>query len=177
MPFTPFHMGVAMMVKPAVGSRFSVISFGVAQVLMDVEPGIGMLRDADVLHGYSHTLPGAVVIGLLATWVASWISGGLLRRWNREFRRLPMRWLQVPEGVSIQALLAGAWVGTFSHLVLDGLLHHDIRPLWPLASGNPFMGLIGHDELYLTCALAIVLGALVWLIQQWRRAEKRSPWI
>ncbi len=177
MPFTPFHMGVAMLVKPAAGSGFSVISFGLAQVFMDIEPGIGMLRDADVLHGYSHTLAGALLIGFLAAWVASWISGWILRRWNRGFRSSSVRWMQVPEGTSTQALLAGAWIGSFSHLVLDGLIHHDIRPLWPMSSGNPFANLIGHDEVYLACALAIGFGALAWLIVQWRRSRRSSPWL
>ena len=30
MPFTPFHMGAALLVKPAFNRRFSVIAFGVA---------------------------------------------------------------------------------------------------------------------------------------------------
>lgn len=174
MPFTPFHMGVAMLVKPAAGARFSIISFGLAQVLMDIEPGLGMLRDADVLHGYSHTLPGALLIGMLAAWLASWISGSLLRRWNREFQAMRWHWLQVPVGVSNGAVLLGAWVGSFSHLVLDGLIHHDIRPLWPLTSINPLANRVGHDAVYLGCALGMALGAVLWLLRQWKQHPKTT---
>ena len=43
MPFTPFHMGAALIVKPVSGSRFSVLTFALAQIAMDIEPGVGML--------------------------------------------------------------------------------------------------------------------------------------
>ena len=62
MPFTPFHLGAAMLVKPAAGSRFSVISFGLAQIVIDIEPGIGMLRGTETLHGASHTVIGAIPV-------------------------------------------------------------------------------------------------------------------
>jgi hypothetical protein len=32
MPFTPFHMGAALMVKPGLNRHFSVITFGITQV-------------------------------------------------------------------------------------------------------------------------------------------------
>ena len=34
MPFTPFHMGAALFVKPALNRYFSVITFGIAQITM-----------------------------------------------------------------------------------------------------------------------------------------------
>lgn len=66
MPFTPFHMGAALIVKPGLNRTFSVITFGLAQVAMDIEPGVGMLTGADVLHGPTHTILGALVIAYLA---------------------------------------------------------------------------------------------------------------
>jgi hypothetical protein len=42
MPFTPFHMGAALIVKPVTDLRFSLLTFTVAQVAMDIEPGIAM---------------------------------------------------------------------------------------------------------------------------------------
>ena len=47
--------------------RSSLISFGVAQVLMDIEPGVRMIVGRGDLHGWSHTLVGAIPIGALAT--------------------------------------------------------------------------------------------------------------
>lgn len=40
-PFTPFHMSAALLVKSAPRSRFSIIGFGLAQIAIDIKPGIG----------------------------------------------------------------------------------------------------------------------------------------
>jgi hypothetical protein len=55
-------MGEGLMVKPGSKRSFSLITLGIVQVTMDIEPGIGMLRGADVLHGPTHTIIGALVI-------------------------------------------------------------------------------------------------------------------
>jgi hypothetical protein len=38
MPFTPLHMGPGLAIKALAGHRFSILTFGIAQVAMDVEP-------------------------------------------------------------------------------------------------------------------------------------------
>lgn len=58
MPFTPFHMGAGLALKAVAGRHFSVLTFGIAQVAMDIEPLVGMLRGAAVLHGPTHTYFG-----------------------------------------------------------------------------------------------------------------------
>ncbi|MGR9013877.1 MAG: DUF4184 family protein [Gammaproteobacteria bacterium] len=80
MPFTPFHMGAALIVKPAAQRHFSVIAFGVAQIAMDIEPLIGMLKNSENLHGHTHTFIGALVIGLLVALVTAYICRPILRR-------------------------------------------------------------------------------------------------
>ena len=64
MPFTPFHMGAGLALKAMAGRHFSVLTFGMAQVAMDIEPLVGMLRGAALLHGPTHTYLGAVPIAL-----------------------------------------------------------------------------------------------------------------
>lgn len=86
MPFTPFHMGPGLAVKALGGRHFSVLVFGIAQVAMDIEPGIGMLRGADVLHGWTHSYAGATVIGLLVLLLAPPLCRPILRRWNAELQ-------------------------------------------------------------------------------------------
>ena len=94
MPFTPFHMGVGLAAKAVGGRHFSVLTFGIAQVAMDIEPLIGMLRQSPVLHGPTHTYLGAVPIALVAAALTPWLCGPLLRRWNHEVVHYGMPWLQ-----------------------------------------------------------------------------------
>lgn len=169
MPFTPFHLGAAMLVKPAAGSRFSVISFGLAQIVIDIEPGIGMLRGTETLHGASHTVIGAILIALAVSWVSPWLSSRLVRRWNQEARHYQLDWLAEPVSASKSAATAGAFFGTFSHIGLDCLMHHDIHPLMPFSSANPLIGLVSHDAVYQLCLLMGVLGTVAWLLLKWSR--------
>jgi membrane-bound metal-dependent hydrolase YbcI (DUF457 family) len=167
MPFTPFHMGAALIVKPGLNRNISVITFGLAQVAMDIEPGVGMLTGADVLHGPTHTLLGALVIAYLVMLIAPAVSNYLLRKWNKEVTHHRLTWLVQPETTSKAAVAVGALFGTLSHVVLDSLMHHDIHPLLPFSNANPLMGLVSHDGVYQLCAIAGVIGAVAWVVMQW----------
>lgn len=178
LPFTPFHMGAGLVVKPGMDRNFSVISFGIAQVAMDVEPGIGMLTGAAVLHGPSHTVLGALVIACLVMLVAPWVCNLLLRRWNKEVTHYGWTWWVQAETPPKKAVVLGAFFGTLSHVALDSLMHDDIQPLLPFSGSNPLLGLVTYDAVYQACVVASVLGAAAWLSIQWtgrnRRADDRQ---
>ena len=120
MPFTPLHMGPALLLKAGADRRFSLFAFGCAQILMDIEPLLGLIRHAPILHGRTHTLAWALPIGLGAALLARLLRGVVLRRWNREVSHYRLRWLSVPVSCSWGMLLWGGLLGTYSHLLLDG---------------------------------------------------------
>ena len=47
MPFTPRHLGPGFAIKALAGRHFSLLTFGVAQVTMDIEPLVGLIRGAN----------------------------------------------------------------------------------------------------------------------------------
>ncbi len=153
MPFTPFHLGAGAAFKALGGRRVSFMVFGGTQVLMDLEPGYKLLTGGTQLHGPSHTLAGALVIGLLAAVIGKPISEFAFRVGGR------------PDvTISWQAALAGALLGSFSHVLLDAVMHADMRPWWPVGEGNALLGWFPIGELHLYCVLLGVIGALgVWL--------------
>lgn len=167
MPFTPLHMGPGMWVKALAGRHFSVLTFGIAQVAMDIEPLAGMLRGAAVLHGATHTYLAALLIGALVALVAPPLASLLLRRWNRG---LPpqLAWLAAPEAMTPVAVLTGAFGGTLSHVLLDSLMHSDMAPLAPWSNANALLGALSIDALNLCCLVAGLLGLSVWLAATWR---------
>ncbi len=142
-------MGAALIVKPALKYRFSVITFGIAQVVMDVEPGIRMWTNSDMLHGPTHTILGALIMAFLVILIAPSICNYLLTKWNKEVFYYSQPWLVHSQPVPKTAVTIGAFFGTLSHVVLDSLIHPDIRPLSPFSQANPFMDLITHDGVYL----------------------------
>lgn len=172
MPFTPFHIGAAFLVKPVLNRCLSVITFGIAQVAMDIEPGVRILFGADVVHGPTHSILGALIVAGLVLWIAPGVCNYLQEKWSKEVIYYRKSWHVRSGGVSKGAVVVGAFFGTLSHVVLDSLIHRDIHPLSPFSQANPFMGLITHDAVYQACAIAGVLGCAVWSIINWARASQ-----
>jgi len=150
MPFTPFHLGPGALFKALGWRHFSFMVFGGAQLLMDIEPLVGILRGSAVLHGYTHTLLGALVIGTIAGLIGRPVSLFFLRLHSVPHH--PFTWT---------ASFAGAYVGTFSHIGLDALMHADMNPWWPFVPGNPMLGSVALGWLHLGCLIAGVLGCIL----------------
>lgn len=162
-------MGAVLAVKPYLNHRISLIVFGIAQIAMDLEPGIRMLVGADdALHGITHTVLGAIFIAYCVVLVAPRVRLLIVRRWNKEAIHYKQQWLIQSEVLSRGSTVAGAMFGTLSHVALDSLVHHDIQPLFPFSRANPTLGLLSHDNVYLLCFLAAALGMIAWGIVRWR---------
>ena len=173
MPFTPFHLGPGLAVKAAIGKRFSLLCFAAAQVLIDVEPLVGLLRGAAVLHGHSHSYVGASLIGLLVMLLARPTSRLVAGLWNRQLTRRGCRRLQISGPVGLLPATTGAFVGSYSHVVLDSVMHRDMTPLWPWSAANALLGLIPLGQLHLLCVLAGMVGLLAWSLL--RLADGHRP--
>ena len=127
--------------------------FGGAQVLMDTEPLVRIYLGTPILHGYTHTIGGALLIGAAAAIIGKPISEFVLSR--LEIPHYPLSWL---------ASCIGAFVGTFSHIVLDAIMHSDMHPWWPLTSNNTLLGYIPLWDLHIMCLGLGLIGAFgVWL--------------
>ncbi|MGJ0223521.1 DUF4184 family protein [Streptococcus pyogenes] len=171
MPFTPFHMGVAMVAKPLLRGHFSVLTFGLAQIAMDLEPLVGMLRNSDVLHGWSHTVLGALLIGIAVALTAPFVLGPMVRILHHKASENRLGWVLHSGPPSQVAVWAGALTGTLSHVALDALIHHDMLPFAPFSQGRPLLQAIEHDAVYLLCAAAGAIGMAVWVVMRWRRGS------
>lgn len=169
MPFTPFHMGIGLAIKPLAGRHFSVLTFGVAQVAMDIEPLIGMLHGSAVLHGPSHTYLGAIGIGLLVALLARWICPPMLRRWNTEILHYRLAWLHESGNWTTRTFLLSALAGTLSHVVLDSVMHLDMAPWAPWSKANGLYSAVSLSFLHWACTVGIFAGSMGWIAMKWFR--------
>ena len=147
MPFTPFHLGPGTLFKAIGGERFSFIIFGGSQVLMDVEPLVRMIRGDTLLHGMSHTVAGAFVVAVASAVVGRPMSNALLQ--HSGISDHPIGWI---------VALVSAFVGTYSHIGLDAMMHGDMNPLWPIVYGNKLLGVILAETLHVLCLVSGFLG-------------------
>lgn len=162
MPFTPLHMGPGIVVKAALQSCFSLIVFGWSQIVIDIQPLVVMLTDKGELHGFSHTFLGATLIGLFCGFTGKHLAE-LVLRIIREPKYLPMGW---------RVSVASAFIGTYSHIFIDSIMHTDVFPLSPFSTESPLHGIISIEALHIWCLASAAVGSLVYFVVQRVKCKK-----
>lgn len=152
MPVTPLHLGIGACCKAVGQHRFSFMIFAGTQVLMDIEPLLGLIYDWQYLHLYTHNFIGAVLIGSIALLIGKPISQWVLRsilnykNWN----------------ISWRTAAISAYIGSFSHIFLDAFMHHDVYFFYPWLLKNPLLNLVPYSAIFYSCICAIIFGGLTW---------------
>lgn len=155
MPITPFHFGPGVLLHSAAPRRVSFIAFVAANGITDIESIYNVLAGNFPVHRFLHTFVGAALVTGLS--VALFMA----------MRRLTLRvslpnWFEWQQ-LSLGAVVAGAALGAFSHIVLDGIMHADMRPLAPWSDDNPLLHIISLSALHWTCIISGATGVLIWL--------------
>jgi membrane-bound metal-dependent hydrolase YbcI (DUF457 family) len=151
MPFTPFHFGAGALVHSAAPKHVSFLAFCGANVLVDVEPLYFMLTHQYPIHRFFHTYVGATIAAavVIATFsLAHGIAPRLLEALG--LRRL-----------SVRAVAFGALAGTYSHVLLDSMMHADMEPFAPFSDANPLLGAVFLNTLHGFCVLTGLVGGVV----------------
>jgi hypothetical protein len=171
MPFTPFHMGPGLAIKAVFGRHVSLMLFGFSQVAIDVEPLVRIVRGDVVVHGFTHTYLGATVVALAALVIGRPVCQAILNAWTPPSSDF-LQWLLGPRLIAWPAAIGGAFVGTYSHVALDSLMHADMRPLAPWSNSNGLLQLVSLGALHLACVLSGLAGVLLMLALF---ARRRTP--
>jgi hypothetical protein len=177
MPFTPFHLGLAAVIKAAAPRRFSFLVFGFSQVLIDLEPAYYMLQGQAIVHRFFHTYVGATLIGLVALVIGKPVCTVALRLLYALDRigvaGAAGRTRDPGEArIGLDAAALGAFVGAYSHVLLDSVMHADMRPLAPFSQANPLLRVISLDALHTSCVVAGILGLAVFAVRARARAKR-----
>lgn len=158
MPFTPFHMGPGLLIKAILQGSFSLMVFGWAQIIMDIQPLVVLLTGEGHLHGFSHTYIGATLIGAGAALTGKYAAEFGLRLMGL-IRFLPISW---------PIAIISAFIGSFSHVLLDSIMHTDITPFAPFLLNNPFLGFLSVEMLHKLCLYSGLIGAgLYFAVAHW----------
>ncbi len=158
MPLTPFHFGPATLAHAIAPKQVSFLSFCVANVLIDIEPLYYLLHGEFPLHRFFHTYMGATLI-VAATCSLFWLIPTIAQRF-----RLSLH--PAPYPLTPRRILLGAMLGSYSHILLDSIMHGDIQPLAPWRADNPLLLAISLTSLHAACLLAGVIGYLIITLRQ-----------
>ena len=164
MPFTPFHMGPGIAIKSVLGNYFSLTVFGFSQVVIDIEPLVRILRGDAMLHGVTHTYLGAFFLGMVSLLVGKIVCTWLLRLWNVFVGFGHSSWLRLSPNISWLAATIGAFLGVFSHVFLDSIMHSDMKPFLPFDTSNNLLYLMPIGWLHLWCLILGIAGLMIILV-------------
>lgn len=165
MPFTPCHMGPGILVKALLQGSFSLMVFGWTQMIMDIQPLVALLSGERHLHGFSHTYIGVTLIGLGSALTGKYVAEFGLRLIDQR-RHLPIGW---------SVAIISALIGSYTHVLLDSLMHADLAPFAPFSAINSFLHIVSVEALYKFCLYSGIFGAaLYFAIAHWASKHNSS---
>jgi len=161
MPFTPIHMGPGILIKSLLQGSFSLMVFGWTQIVMDIQPLIVLIYGEGHLHGFTHTYVGAILIAIFAALTGKYLSefGLKILRISKSDNPISIMWWVV---------FLSAFIGSFSHVLLDSIMHSDVEPFFPFTLDNQFLGLISVSVLHKVCLYGGLVGAAIYYGINWR---------
>jgi membrane-bound metal-dependent hydrolase YbcI (DUF457 family) len=174
MPFTPFHLGPALLLGIPLRKYIHVPTFILANVILDIEPLLVMLLGLHYpLHGYLHTFIAAIGVGIA--------FGFVMFLLERPMGQLYKKLLLEPKASfkKSQFIVAGV-LGAMLHVLFDAALYWEIKPFYPLTA-NPLYGWASALEIYLLSFWMGILGLTfyllltIWHIRKRRNANGEKP--
>ena len=160
MPFTPFHMGPGILIKALLQGSFSLMVFGWSQIIMDIQPLFVIITGEGHLHGFSHTYIGATLLAIFSA-----LSGKYLSEIG--LKTLGISKEPDPVYISWWVSFGSAFIGTYTHVVLDSIMHSDVEPFYPLSQTNNLLELVTVGQLHLFCLFSALIGAILYFLIQY----------
>ena len=155
MPFTPLHMGPGILIKALLQGSFSLMVFGWAQVVMDLQPLFVLLTGEGHLHGFSHTYAGATLLAIFSALSGKYLSELGLKLMGITNKHNPIQ-------ITWWVAFSSAFIGTYTHVVLDSIMHSDVEPFFPLSQANNMLGFISVGQLHQFCLYSALVGVAIY---------------
>lgn len=157
MPFTPFHLGPALLIGLVAYKHLDMPTLLIASVTVDVRTALvffGILEGP--LHGILHTF-------LIGTVLAFGLIGAITP--FRGYIKKQMDKIGLNQKYDDSTIVGAAFLGIYSHIFLDAILYTDITPFYPL-NVNPLLGAASTSWIYGLCIFCGIIGlaAVPWKI-------------
>jgi membrane-bound metal-dependent hydrolase YbcI (DUF457 family) len=156
MPFTPFHLGPALLLGLALFPYLDLSALLVSSVIVDLEPLLVVLGRLDYpLHGFFHTYLGSSILAISVA-----ISACATRGWTGRI----MEAFNLRQDSSSRKVLATSLLGAYSHVFLDSFLNTDMEPFYPLRA-NPLLGAASAPSIYMLCMVSFVVSIALYALK------------
>ncbi|MBW6451553.1 MAG: hypothetical protein K0B02_02380 [DPANN group archaeon] len=158
MPFTPFHIGYALLIGLILLKNLDIFVFFIASVIIDIEPFMVLVMGLDYpLHGFFHSFLGGSIVAVFLIFLMS----VLLKKYS--FFNFVNSENYI---ISSKKVWFASFFGIYLHIFFDSILYLDIKPFSPL-SYNPFYGVVSMSNIYLVCTISLILGLCLFLYKRY----------
>jgi len=151
MPFTPFHLGPAMLFGFKYEKKLDLMSLAFASVVLDIEPALNIIIEKGDMHGFFHSFAGATIVGTIMVLLLSFLNP-TVNRLRKMFR--------IEQNSSLKTTASAVFLGVYLHVFLDSFLYPEIKPFYPSAF-NPMFNqgflIISYLVVYLFCAVTLIM--------------------
>lgn len=153
MPITPFHFGPGAAVHAIAPRYVSFLSFCASNVLIDIEPLYYMLTGQYPLHRFFHTYIGAAIITVSTVFIFTMAL--------KLAQKIKMPNVFGWKNLTFPSIFWGSFIGSYSHIIFDSIMHSDIVPLSPFSDSNPMYRIISLQNLHWFCIFSCLFGLIV----------------
>ncbi len=156
MPFTPYHLGPALLVVLSLYPLLDIPAFILATIVLDLEPFFIILTGNNLpLHGRFHSLTLGTIVGLFAS-----LAVILYRRFGKPINIETKLKNESTIKKTILTSIAGVWL----HILLDAFLYSDLNLFFPL-KWNPLVGLIQIEIIHKLSIITFFFSIVVYLMR------------
>ena len=162
------------MVKAVAPRHFSFTVFALSQALIDLEPIGFFIFTGDPVHPYLHTYLGASLVFAASWWAGRPAGEWALRAWNAWLSPAQATWLAYEPRISAMAAGTGAFIGAYSHVAIDSIMHGDMEPFAPFSGATPWHLAVPLETLHLACIAAGIIGIAGLFARRWLQLKAKS---
>jgi hypothetical protein len=151
--------------KSIFGRYFSWSVFTLTNIIIDTEVIYYILTIGEASHKFFHTFFGSTIVATFCAILGIPICEKVLEYWNKNLQNekslSKLKWLATGTKITILSSVSGAFVGAYSHILLDSFMHIDVKPL-----GNNLRGIISIDTLHLSCVALFLIGVVIYFLKR-----------
>lgn len=156
MPFTPYHLGPAILIALITYPVIDLPAFIIANIIIDFEPLVIILTGSQLpLHGKFHSITMGTLLGLLLALIIT-----LFRKHGKSINKRMRLDYKTSTKKTIIASVTGIWF----HVILDAFLYDDLNLFYPLR-WNPLLGLLQPATIQKACLVSFPLAIIIYLLR------------
>jgi membrane-bound metal-dependent hydrolase YbcI (DUF457 family) len=156
MPFTPYHVGPALLVALLLYPLLDIPTFLIANLILDLEPlavALGLVNGP--MHGVFHSITVGTFVGIILAFLLDYF-----RKYTKpiQFGR------RLPQNPNLKDLVLSSVIGVWFHVFLDAFIYSDLNLFYPI-KWNPVLGLISYQIVEFFCLISLPLALILYLVR------------